>query len=110
MITLLTACNEAPTDTSNNGFEFSDQWLQLSNFYTDTCFYLDSEERNVVIYDKDAAASEVKDWAWEFYPPELFVIDERDLIVIKDDECWYLEAYGITSEACDCTLRIPSDN
>jgi len=104
---LLLSCNTKPVDTAELGYEFADQWLQLDNFYQDTCFYLNSLEKNIILYDKDEEEVESKDWYWEFYPPDLFIIDDRELIAIKDNDCWYLEAYGITSTACDCNLDIP---
>jgi len=107
LLLLLLSCSTPPIDTAERSFEFADKWLQLDNFYQDTCFYLSTIEKNVIIYDRGNDEVEEKDWLWEFYPPDLFVIDEHDLLVIKSEQCYYLEAYNITSTACECNMEIP---
>jgi hypothetical protein len=104
---IILSCEKIELDTSQPSYDFTDTWLQLDNFYQDTCFYLNSEEYNTIIYDKGEAATEYKDWHWEFFEPDLFVIDEHELTVIKSGDCWFLEAYNITSSACECNLELP---
>ena len=106
MFLLLLSCTSGTHDTGD-AYAFSDQWLQLDKYFQDTCFYLDSDIHNVLIYDEGEKEIEEKDWEWEYFPPNLFVIDDRDLAVYRNDPCWDLEAYGLTAQVCKCVIPIP---
>ena len=103
---LLLSCAPADYDTGDT-FTLFDKWLQLDKYFQDMCFYLDSDMHNVLIFEEGEKEIEEKDWEWEYYPPELFVIDDRDLTVYSGFPCWELEAYGLTSQICKCEISIP---
>ena len=103
---LLLSCFSGAHDTGES-YEFSDKWLQFDKYFEDTCFYLDSDTHKVIIYDEGENDTEEKDWHWEFFPPNLFVVDERDIMIYRDNACWDLEAYGLSAQACKCEITLP---
>lgn len=107
ILLLFLSCSPVAHDAGDT-FTLFDKWVQLDKYFQDMCFYLDSETHNVSIYEEGEKEIEVKDWDWQYYPPELLVVDDRDLTVYNKYPCWELEAYGQKSQICKCVITIPS--
>lgn len=108
VVILFFSCNSIEHD-SGDSIEFANRWLVMDNFFSDTCFYLDGDTHLASIYEKGAESIEEKDWEWEYIEPDLFIIDEKELMVWPSlqENCWDLQAYGLTATACCCKLEIP---
>lgn len=105
----LVACESservAPVERS-----YSAQWLQLDQYFPDSCFILDEETKTVWVFDANEEEQTHKDeWTWVYDELDKYVFDDRiDLYVEPiENSCWLMSIWGIEVMACPCILEVP---
>ena len=105
----LVSCADRPViDTPE--VAYSDQWLQLDEYFADSCFVLDSQTHTVWVFDDGEEEQTHKDdWAWEFQEPDLYVFNDAINLysVPANDDCWEMNIWEVDVRACPCRLDIP---
>ena len=106
-ILILTSCVEEYRDTGAY-VPMSDQWIQLNEYFTNSCFYLSSELGTVIEYKAGNKNVEYTGWEWGYAPPDSYKIERYKFSSTSLGKgCWEVNAYGLTDIACPCYLRIP---
>tara|TARA_R110000824_G_scaffold71001_5_gene182000 strand:- start:2387 stop:2779 length:393 start_codon:yes stop_codon:yes gene_type:complete len=108
----LGACSNRDCNPGTSVEDFSGTNLLLDKYMTDKCFNLvhcDDSACTQMVYsfrEGDIRMTN-EEWAWEYLPPNLYIIDEYELDVyhsLDNAECWDLEAFALDlkAEACPC--------
>ena len=89
---------------------YSDQWLQLDDFFADSCFILETTTHTVWVFDEGEEEQTHKDdWEWEFKDPDLYLFNGSINLysVPAEDDCWWMNIWEVDVRACPCRLDIP---
>ena len=106
----LASCNSRPViDTPD--VAYSGQWLQLEQYFPDSCFILESETHTVWVFDEgDEEQDHKDDWEWEFREPDLYLFNESINLYsqpAEEEGCWWMNIWEVDVRACPCRLDIP---
>ena len=90
---------------------YSDQWLQLDDYFADSCFILETTTHTVWVFDEGEEEQTHKDdWEWEFKDPDLYLFNsDINLYSIPAEEegCWWMNIWEVDVRACPCRIPIP---
>jgi hypothetical protein len=90
---------------------YSDQWLQLDDYFADSCFILETPSHTVWVFDEGEEEQTHKDdWEWEFREPDLYLFNGSINLysVPTEDDCWWMNIWEVDVRACPCRLPIPA--
>jgi len=90
---------------------YSDQWLQLDDYFADSCFILETPSHTVWVFDEGEEEQTHKDdWEWEFREPDLYLFNGSINLysVPSEDDCWWMNIWEVDVRACPCRLPIPA--
>jgi len=106
---LLCACPEEVAHVTPDQ-SYSGQWLQLDQYFPESCFILDEDTKTVWVFDDGDEEQEHKDdWLWEFNQQDRYTFDDSiDLYVAEtENDCWRMSIWGVDVNACPCSYAIP---
>ena len=89
---------------------YSGQWLQLDQYFEDSCFVLDEETKTVWVFDDGEEVQTHKDeWPWVYDGYDKYVFDGAVDLYVEPivNQCWKMSIWGIAVNACPCALAIP---
>ena len=89
---------------------YSGQWLQLDQYFSESCFILDESTKTVWVFDDGEEEQTHKDdWLWEYNDLDLYVFNDNiSLYVVEtENDCWRMSIWGVDVNACPCSFAIP---
>jgi|TARA_R110002020_G_scaffold211638_1_gene417876 hypothetical protein len=109
MVLFLWACVQFTEPLVENG-AFEEEWWQPT--LKEICFNFHGPDNlrdynQLLIYEDGSLTS----WGeWEFEHPNTYIIDKKDVIIEKNNECWTISGtiYGVNYDdiACECILDV----
>jgi hypothetical protein len=115
IITILMACGGRVPDSGAHDTSLDlglrDKWMQLGFYYSDYCFYLDSETWNVTVFQEGDETYTDENWEWWYEPPDLYVVEGYALNVVGElgGDCYAVSALTINDTVCPCTIEYPPE-
>ena len=109
LLLIMISCGTPPS-THSPTQSYSGQWLQLDQYFPESCFILDEDTKTVWVFDAGDEEQEHKDdWMWVFNQPDLYTFDDSiDLYVAEaENGCWRMSIWGVDVNACPCSYAIP---
>ena len=106
----LSSCTPRPSIETPE-VPYSDQWLQLDDYFADSCFILETDTHTVWVFDEgDEEQDHKDDWEWEFKPPDLYLFNGSINLYsqpAEEEGCWWMNIWEVDVRACPCRMDIP---